>query len=190
MGILRPRTLAPLGIILALLGIASAAGARTPDPWASLHRPLQLKPLQPGAACPASAPHSLDRGRLSGLVGPGPIYPMPSPFSAYDRQPGWLASKTIWAWPPSLSTHAVRVLVRGIRLDQPGLIRFQLGPQWDTAPLTAELHIDTSHTVGSFIGSRWGTTVTILLVRTPGCYGLQVDSNRGTSTIIIDATHP
>jgi hypothetical protein len=64
-------------------------------------------------------------------------------------------------------------------------MRFQLGPLRDSAPLTAELHIDTSRTVGSYSQSRWGTTVTMLHARTPGCYGLQLDSERGTSTIIV-----
>jgi hypothetical protein len=131
-----------------------------------------------------SPTHSLDRGQLSG-VGQGPIYPRPSPFSAYDRRPGWLGSNTIWAWPTKLRTH---VLVRGIRLDQPGRMRFELGPQWGSAPLATELHIDTSRTVGSYSQSRWGTTVTMLLVRAPGCYGLQLDSARGTSTIIVSGS--
>jgi hypothetical protein len=182
-GLVSPKTLAPIVIAAALLGTAGGTGARNRDPWPSLHRPLQLKPLQGGAVCPVSPTHSLDRGHLSG-VGQGPIYPMPSPFSAYDRRPGWLGSKTIWAWPTDLRSHAVHVLVRGIRLDRPGLMRFQLGPQWGSAP-TAELHVDTSQTVGSFSQSRWGTTVTMLLVRAPGCYGLQLDSERGTSTIIL-----
>jgi hypothetical protein len=183
-GLVRPKALAPFVVVVALLGTAGVTAARTSDPWASLHRPLQLKPLPAGAACPVSPTHSLDRGRLSG-VGPGPIYPAPSPFGAYDRRPGWLGSKTIWAWPTTLRSHAVRVLVRGIRLDRPGRMRFELGPGWDSAPLAAELRIDTSQTVGSYSQSRWGTTVTMLLVRAPGCYGLQLDSERGTSTIIV-----
>lgn len=187
--LVRPKTLAMLVIALALLGAATAAGAPVRDPWVALRRPLRLKPLPAGAHCPVSPTHSLDGGRVSG-VGEGPIFALPSPFSAYGRQPGWIAAKTIWAWPTNLTSHTLRVLVRGIRLDRPGLLRFQLGPQWDTAPLTAELHIDTRQTVGSFSQSRWGTTVTMLLVRTPGCYGLQLDSQRGTSTLIVDATHP
>jgi hypothetical protein len=184
MGLVRPKTLGPLVIVVALLGTASFTGAGTPDPWASLHRPLKLAPLPAGATCPVSPKHSLGRGHLSG-VGRGPIYPRPSPFSAYDRRPGWLGSKTIWAWPENLRSHAVHVLVRGIRLDRPGRMRFQLGPSWDSAPLTPELHIVTSRTVGSYSQSRWGTTVTMLLARAPGCYGLQLDSERGTSTIVL-----
>jgi len=182
----RPKLLAPLVAILALLVTAGMASARTRDPWAALHRPLRLKPLAAGARCPVTPTHRLDRGHISG-VGVGPIYPLPSPFGAYDRQPGWLGSKTIWAWPTELRTHAVRVLVRGRRLDRPRVMRFQLGPQWDAAPLSTELRIDTTQTIGGFSDSTWGTTVAMLLVRTPGCYGLQLDSERGTSTIVVRA---
>jgi hypothetical protein len=184
---LPPRTLAPLVVLLALVGTTGTADARPRDPWASLQRPLRLKPLPPGARCPVSPFRPLDGGRLSG-VGTGPVYPMPSPFRPYDRHPQWLESKTIWAWPTNLRTKTLRVLVRGIRLDGRGEMRFQLGPQWDTAPLTARLRLDTSETVGSFGHSRWGTTVTLLLVRAPGCYGLQLDWASGTSTVVVAAT--
>ena len=175
---------------LALLGTADTTTAHARDPWAPLHRPLRLEPLAAGTRCPVSAVHSVDHGRIGGAVGDGPIYPMPTPFDRYDRHPGWLGSKTIWAWPRNLVTHGTRVLVRGRRLDRPGMTRFQLGPQWDTAPLTTELRIDTTRTVGGFSKSSWGTTVTMLLVRTHGCYGFQLDSERGTSTIVLSTSRP
>ena len=168
---------------LALLGAGTATAS---DPWASLHRPLRLAPLAAGARCPVTPSHGLDRGRLSG-AGAGPVYPMPSPFSRYDRLPAWLGSKTLWAWPAALVTRRTRVLVRGLRLDRPGELQFQLGPGWDTAHATHELRLDTTRTVGSFSGTTWGATVTMLLVRTAGCYGLQLDSADGTSTIVVQA---
>jgi hypothetical protein len=133
-----------------------------------------------------SRPRALDGGRLAG-IGRGPIYAVPSPFRPYDRQPGWLGAKTLWAWPPSLFSHPQRVLVRGVRLDRSGPLRFQLGPQWDAAPRTAELRLSTDDTVGSFAESRWRSTVTMLLVRAGGCYGLQIDAARGSSTIVVEA---
>lgn len=181
------RRLWPLVAAVALSAAGGAASSgRNGDPWAALRRPLRLHPLAPGARCPVTPSHRLDRGRLAG-VGAGPAYPMPGPFGPYDRRPGWLGSKTLWAWPTPLVAHPVRVLVRGVRLDAPGPLRFQLGPDWDGAPLTRELRLDTSRTVGSFGGSRWGATVTMLLVRTRGCYGLQLDTARGTTTIVVAA---
>jgi hypothetical protein len=109
-------------------------------------------------------------------------------FSAEDGTPGWIAAKTIWAWPQSLIQRPTRVLVRGVRLDGSGNARFQLGPQWDSAPITSELRLVTSHTVGSFGHSTWGTTVTLIFVREPGCYALQLDSAHSTSTIVIQAS--
>jgi hypothetical protein len=178
--------LVPLLSALALVTTTQTSTARDRDPWDSLRRPLQLEPLALGAACPVSVRHPLDRGHLA-AVGVGPVFPMPSPFDPDDRHAGWIGSKTIWAWPSRLRSRAVRVLVRGRRLDGPGPMRFQLGPQWDTAPHTRELHIETTQTVGSFSNSNWGTTVTMLFVRTPGCYGLQLDSERGTSVVVVRA---
>ena len=35
--------------------------------------------------------------------------------------------------------------------------------------------------------SKWGTTVTMLFGRARGCYGLQLDTAQGTSTIVVAA---
>ncbi len=178
-----------IALTLALLALlpAAAAGAAAPTPWKTLRRPLQLQPLRPSARCPATPRRRLDHGRLAGY-GAGPVYPTGFSLSPDSRHPGWLASKTIWTWPASLRHKHIRVLVRGIRLDRPGHVRFQLGPNWGSAPLTRELHLDTSQTVGSFSNSDWGTTVTLLFAHQPGCYGLQLDTAAGTSTIVIRLT--
>jgi hypothetical protein len=179
--------------ILALLvaGFASlapaASAAPAVDSWAALHRPLKLA-LAAGEACPVSPSRKVDGGRISGALGAGPVYPLSSRFDRDDRHPGLLAAKTLWTWPTGLISHPLRVLVRARRLDGPGAMRFQLGPQWDTAPLSGELRLDTSNTVGAFSASKWGTTVTLLYAPAPGCYGLQLDSRRGTSTIVIETT--
>jgi hypothetical protein len=175
-------------LVLALVLLAAvAAGAARADSWSSLHRALVLKPLAAGARCPVTPSRKLDRGRVPNGVGAGPAYPMPARFGPDGRHPGWIASKTLWGWPPELSSKGVHVLVRGRRLDAPGEVRFQLGPDWDTTPLRGELHVDTTSPVGDFGSSRWGATVTLLFVRQPGCYGLQLDSERATSTIVIRA---
>ena len=122
-------------------------------------------------------------------MGAGPVYATPAPFafSKDDRHPAWLASKTLWAWKPALKTRPARVLIRGRRIDRPGVMKFQLGPQWDSTPLVSDLHIDTARTVGSFGSSPWGATVTLLFVRTPGCYAMQLDTAGGTRTIVLEA---
>jgi hypothetical protein len=176
--------LIPVAVVALTVGVSAPAVAS--DGWAELHRPLQLKPLKAGAACPVTSRHRLDHQRFSAL-GPGPAYPLlPSRFEQYDRFPGWLAAKTLWTWPPRLLKQSALVLVRGKRLDKPGAMRFQLGPNWDHPP-RSELRINTIEPVGSFSDTTWGATVTMLLARTPGCYGLQLDTRQGTSTIVVAA---
>ena len=86
----------------------------------------------------------------------------------------------------ALPQAAAHVLVRGRRLDRAGSMRFQLGPDWGS-PLRSELHIDTSQPVGSFSQTTWGSTVTMLFGRKPGCYGLQLDTSSGTSIVVVRA---
>jgi hypothetical protein len=176
--------LAAFAGVFALLGAAPAGGSGSP--WTALERPLRMKTLAPGARCPVTPAHHLTAGVPDG-VGAGPAYPMPFTFSKDDRHPAWLASKTVWAWKPALKTRSTRVLVRGRRIDRPGVVKFQLGPQWDSTPLEPDLHIDTTRTVGSFGNSPWGTTVTLEFVRAPGCYALQLDTAGGTRTIVLEA---
>jgi hypothetical protein len=175
--------LAAVGISALALGLAAPAPAK--DDWAALHRRLQLHTLTPGASCPVTRSHALDHGRLSG-AGRGPVYALPSPFGPDGRHAGWIGSKTLWTWPTPLLRHSNHVLIRGRRLDQPGAMRFQLGPNWG-APLRTELRIDTSKSVGSFSDLSWGTTVTMLFGRRPGCYGIQLDTSHGTSIIVLAA---
>jgi hypothetical protein len=144
-----------------------------------------------GATCPVTQPARIP-GAPMPLLGSGPVYPglapLPVKLSAYDRAPGWLATKTIWAWPPALVHRRTRVVVRARRLDGTGPVRFQLGPQWDTAPLTRVLQLDTTQTVGGFSNSRWVTTVTMILVKSPGCYAITLDTPKRTTTIVVRAT--
>ncbi len=176
--------IAPVASVLAV-ALVVAAPASGAVRWSALHRPLKLERLAPGAPCPVTRSHSLDHGHLSG-VGAGPAFALPTRFGRDGRHPGWLGSKTLWTWSPQLLERGTRVLVRGTRLDRNGVMRFQLGPDWGT-PLRAELHIDTSRPVGSFGDSNWGTTVTMLFGRARGCYGLQLDTAQGTSTIVVAA---
>lgn len=151
-----------------------------------MHALAALVAALAGTACPVTPAHRV-AGAPMPLVGPGPVYPglTPEPvtLSAYDRKPGWLAAKTIWTWRPALTHRRTIVLVTGRRLDGAGAVRFQLGPQWDSAALTRQLRLDTTQTVGGFSNSTWGTTVTMILVRQPGCYALRV----GAATIVIRA---
>ncbi len=177
---------AVIGAAVAALALGVASSAPASGDWAALHRPLQLTTLKAGARCPVTHSHPIDHGRFSG-VGSGPVYPLlPSRFESDGRHTAWIASKTLWTWPAPLLKHGIHVLVRGRRLDRAGVMRFQLGPDWGS-PLRSELRIDTSQPVGSFSDTTWGATVTMLFGRTHGCYGLQLDTRQGTSTIVVAA---
>lgn len=177
--------LALIATVIAVFALGSAASSPASDGWAALRRPLRLEALKAGARCPVTPTHALDNGRFTG-IGSGPAYPMPSAFSSDSLHPGWIAAKTLWTWPARYLNQPFHVLVRGRRLDRPGVMRFQLGPDWGTR-LSRELHINTSQPVGSFSETTWGATVTLLLGRKRGCYGLQLDTSRGTSIIVVRA---
>ena len=179
--------LSPIALAAALaFALTPSSPAAASGGWAALHRPLRLEPLAAGASCPVTRGHRLGRQDLRGL-GAGPAYPLlPARFGADDRHGGWLAAKVLWSWPPALLRERTLVLVRGRRLDAPGPMRFQLGPDWGT-PLRAELRIDTSEPVGSFSDTPWGATVTSFAVRSRGCYGLQLDTARRARTIVVAA---
>jgi hypothetical protein len=176
---------APIITVVTALALGVPVSAPASTSWAALHRPLLLEPLKPGARCPVTPSHRLDHGRIL-AVGNGPIYALTSRFGPDGRHARWLGAKTLWVWPARLRKHGVDVLIRGRRLDRAGTMRFQLGPDWGS-PLTSELRIDTTRSVGTFSEPTWGTTVTMLFGRAPGCYGLQLDTAAGTSTIVVAA---
>jgi hypothetical protein len=172
--------------LLAAPASTNAAHRAAQPAWSKLHRPLHLS-MGEGECSSARLV------RLSGKIrgaGNGPIYPTTSPWvlSPDPRHPGLIGEKLIWAWPEKTTKAHLRVLVRGIRLDGPGTVRFVLGPQFDTARVTTELRVDTSRTVGSFSGSTWGTTVSEIFVPEPGCYGLQLDWAGGSRVLKFKAT--
>src|SRR5688500_1787737 len=79
---------------------------------------------------------------------------------------GWFYAKVLWAGAPSFRGHA---LVRGGRLDAPGELRFERGP--DPAN---ELRLQT--TGRSPDASGWIDWPAYTRLRGPGCYAYQVDA--------------
>jgi hypothetical protein len=74
----RPRLLAPLVSLVALLSLAGTANAGFQDAWVPLYRALRLTTLDAGTPCPVSSTHAVDQRRISGAAGVGPVYPLPS----------------------------------------------------------------------------------------------------------------
>jgi len=109
-------------------------------------------------------------------IGRGPVYPglggSEGVLSATpDTQYGgpWAGGKVFWYVKRS---YRGRVLIRGRRLDGPQ----SLGFNGDKLPAAGELRLESWDTVswkGQIPGSR-GIASTVR-VRTPGCYGVQID---------------
>jgi hypothetical protein len=90
---------------------------------------------------------------------------------------GWLALKTHFVETPAL--HGP-FLVRAERLDQPGVIRIGSTPA-DWAPL---LVLGGRASVGGS-GGGWHDIPYFTFVRTPGCYGWQIDGLTFSTTVVV-----
>jgi hypothetical protein len=170
-----------IGILLVFLaavavGIAPAAAARDDD-WSALHRPLHLPHLASGAACPVAHPDpavDFSRFGVARGLGRGPAYPiLPSGVLALVPATDggrWAGQKVLWFVHPH---YHGRVLVRGRRLDGPGLVRFDRGVV--PAP---ELRVPA------------GTTEqpSFTRLRATGCYAYQIDGNGFSRVIVFRAT--
>src|SRR5215212_9159875 len=119
-----------IGLLLIILlapTSPAAAGGRQ-----GIVRPLHLPQLEHGAPCPVSpVDERVDWPRL-GLfggsgTGRGPIYPMigaSTPVGQIQTTPGkgpWFRTKVLWYSKPNYRRPAI---VRGARLDGPGMLRF------------------------------------------------------------------
>jgi hypothetical protein len=181
------RAAASGAFVLLLAGAASAAPTRQPT-WRSLHRPLHIPRIAPGAPCPTSTPDP--RGDLSrwGFVGTawgrGPAYPgglgRDRPVLGYVYPPQreseffgseWAGQKVLWIVDPS---YRGRILVRGRQLDGPNELRFERG----LVP-PRELHL---------IGRGPHTArPSYTRVRADGCYAYQIDGAHFSRVLVFEA---
>lgn len=160
------------------------------DPWKALHRPLRIPRLARGTACPTSTEDtSIDfpSFSVSAGIGDGPVYPTgllkaggpptlmfryPPPRSSVFSGSKWSGERILWF---VLPTYTGRVLIRGRRLDGGEELRFERGRvpprELRLAPVEA--------------GDRRRASYTRL--RTPGCWGYQVDGTRFTKVIVFQA---
>ena len=157
---------------------------------AEFRRPLALPSVEPGQACPASAGgelHTLAFGGYALGTGPArPIVPLEAgrdpahgiPLTSLPRS-GWYGFKTLWFTDPS---YHGPVLIRGARIDAPGLIAFGESPE------LGELIIPPGPTLNEgrdgYREAPGGT-----YVKTPGCYAWQVDG-QGFSSLIVFLAAP
>lgn len=188
-------------LALAVLALVVAAPAEVGDAtrssnqwtWRSLHRPLKVPRIAPGAPCPTSALRRVDLGAqgVRYLPGQGPAFPnfgtrgqpllefyyppLPNQKDFYGT--GWSGNKVLW-W--VRGTYEGPVLIRGRQVDGPHLLRFDRG-----SPPPLELRIQPGRGRAAWKGARDRPSYT--RVEAPGCYGYQIDGIRFTRVIFFEA---
>ena len=170
---------------LVLVG-ALVVGAPAPGDGGSLHRPLHLRHVPHGAPCPVSKGHVklFGPGTPMGITDAGPAHFMsvggappavvdiswtPLDPKRYEGQKApWIIDRT----------YRGPVLIRGMRLDAPGPVRFSEGGD----RRVSALYLGRGERVQPS-GRR--VLAALLLVQAPGCYGLQVDGLTFSQTIVV-----
>lgn len=157
--------------------------------WETLHRTLHFPVLSPEAACPSSdlgvisPPAGTGFSRHVRALGRGPVYAVSGRDSRVVRMPadartqdGWYALKTVWLADPHASGP---LLVRGARIDGPGEVGFGTRQQVD-----AELRLTTAASASE---SGWRSWPSLMFVRSPGCYAVQIDGLDFTEVLVFRA---
>lgn len=152
----------------------------------AIARPLHLPTVAAGGSCPVSPTRHFRGGAgFSGAfdaVGRGPLFLFAFRgrhahalrMTPADR--GWLGTKVVWVFG---RTYAGPLLLRGGRIDATGGLRFDhyLGaapwPRSGRGPFRELLYVrgGLQHTDGQGLESE----PSMVYVRTPGCYAVQVD---------------
>ena len=177
-------------LIVTLTGLTSAAASTGKTTWSELqHRALDLLAVESGQPCPVSSPDDRidwEQAHVGEGYGRGPAYPILSEgaeASAGQSQGDRLGAKALWYVRPE---YKGRVLVRGARLDAPGKLAFAKGRK-----ALPGLRIDRGETTtwsGRPPGSRG--VPSYFVVRSPGCYGVQVDAAHSSRTVVFVITAP
>lgn len=151
--------------------------------WESLQqRPLKLTKVSASEPCPRSPSRQLTDAFAAGL-GSGPLFPVGGNTIAREHRPadgvedGWAYVKVLWVSPPH---ERGPYLVRGVRLDAPGEVRFNKG-------LDRELRLSAGGTATT-PGTDWVQWPSYIRVASPGCYGFQVESRDESHPVIFEVT--
>ena len=183
----RARSRGPIAIGLAVLitrPSCSPSLARL-APGTPLGRPLHLPRVAPALPAPfrtASREHARSRPARMPVAGPGPVYPMASVTIPQARLASRVLTLRVGAdkkrhGSPALATR-VRSLIRGARIDAPGELRFARS----TGDRLPALQARRGQAVQP---NGWRVWPGLILVRTPGCYALQVDGLNFSRVIVI-----
>jgi hypothetical protein len=170
-----------------VLAAGWAVGAAAAVRGGTLGRPLHLPRVAPGAHCPVSSGRRATvRGRPTNQwwTGNGPVYLMTvggEPAGNVDISQsvpdtaGWFGQKAPWR---AQKRYRGPVLIRGARLDAPGALQFAF-VYGEHLPA---LYVRRGQGQGVSGGRFWPGAI---LVRSAGCYGIQVDGLTFSETIVV-----
>ena len=187
-------TLACASALMIVLGPGAAQAGQAENPWAELHRPLDLPNVEAGEPCPVSAVDprvDWAEARIFGGsgIGRGPAYPgLGSSGGHLEARPdsldgSWYFEKVFWY---VLPRYRDRVLIRGRRIDGPGPLRFV-----DEGRKAPELRIKRKTDVtwaGQPNGSRGEPSG--VGFRATGCYAVQIDGTNFSRSVVFSASTP
>ena len=174
--------------------VCAAPGPGSPGPGqipAQLRaRPLQLRELKSGQACPALPGHPVSTAGFGGTaLGNGPVRVLIAGAGDLSHgsidllvsdTPGWRGTKTLWFSSPAYQGPWI---VRGVRLDGQAQIRVNSGSEgpfaYPAGPLVVPPGGTPNETADGYREAPSGTFVTA-----PGCYGWQVDGQTFTEIIV------
>jgi hypothetical protein len=146
-----------------------------------LRRPLHL-PSASAGSCPVGPRARYDNGSFGGVVlGRGPVRPIVAApiaqgsvtFRASQSSPGWYDAKTLWF---SAARYRGPVLIRGRKLDGPGLLGFGSGEPRLVDPQFAPA---AGNVIRQWPGATWITA--------PGCYAWQIDGVNFSTVVVFRA---
>jgi hypothetical protein len=161
-------------------GTPVATATASGDSWAALRaRPVRLPTIAAGSSCPV-VPGKTVSPHFGPALGDGPLYPAGfgtegvARLQGANQEGGWYFIKVLWVADPVYKGPA---LVRGGRIDAPGEVRFEGGP--DPA---RDLPLDPGTAISG--GGSWPNWPTYTRVRGPGCYAYQIDGTTFTRTVV------
>lgn len=180
----------------------ATATSPSADPWAALHRPMDLPSMSDGGTCPRDRGHVISTGEMTAnFLGGGPARPAlaadgpaydgraPALFDTSERRHGWHGVRTVWLVDPSSSE--APILVRGWRLGGRGELRFAIegwGALGDTVTLSDGSSIGKEVRLqdGYPEESGWVRYPTTTLFRSAGCYAFQIDGTDFTRIVVFE----
>ena len=201
-----------LALVVVAIATWAAQGMTAQDSPLSdyMTRPLTLPQLEPRAACPVSvgandvvsSAHGYIFGAGGYFFGSGPVYialawkPSDRPAGYFDLDrvptvPEGFRLKTPWIMHPAYDGNA---LVRGAQIgtDTVREILFNGGPSFEPNLVlhSADRPETNSYLENGKIEVVWGWWPTNMILPEPGCYAVQIDTEKNSDIVVFEATPP